>query len=394
MATASPTLLALPVTETPPHQTAPYVPRTSSILRVVTAGNVTKVWMPDKQTGTRLVCLSSSNEDAAAPLRVSSSTPSIPSGRRIHSIMATTGNTSGEAQLASDDLGNVYVLGAGEEPDVKRTRVEGAATGSASLQWSLTLGARDHLPQRGCLPAYGTPSGWVGLRSFGALMGCSREHFLDTRIFDMDRGTIVKTIQHMHGPTASTSVQGLGDNIGVFAEGPLLSAFDVRVPTARAAINRSSLPIAASFTHVVDLGPQRPHEVATCSSDRSVIIWDVRNWTRAVTLSAVLKHATMSATPLQGGKYLVCSGIDSEVRVCSTTPPPPAPKQQAASATGDTESLPPVSSFRNRISETEHCESTWHGTWASDAEGSTAVGMAITGETYVARACAVKPSAL
>jgi WD40 repeat protein len=361
-----------------PPPTAPYVPRTSAILHaaVDSESSVVSVWMPDKCSGRQLVRVSSGVAGAAPS--VTSSTSAIPSSRRIHSVAMST---SGVA-LVSDDIGNVFQLDASNESAAKRHRTEGSTPSPHALQWNVALRASAHAPQRGCLPAYGTGGGWVGLISLTpSLAVCSREHFLDSRIFDSETSAIVKSIQHMHGPTALTTVPALGVNTVVFAEGPLLASYDVRLPSAKSATNRSSLPVSAAFSHVVDLGPQRPHEIATCSSDRSVIIWDVRNWTRVTTLSAVLKYSTMSAAPIAGGAFLVCSGVDSEVRVCSTAPISGKSHQQPV----DPESAPVVSSFRNRVNETEHCESTWHGAWTSDVTGSVAVGMAITGEVYVAR---------
>ncbi|CUG92914.1 Hypothetical protein, putative [Bodo saltans] len=405
LGSASPSLLAFTsspsaaTTSSHPPSTAPYVPRTSAILHASVRDSsavVVDVWMPDKRTGQQLVRVtttgpSSTGGGVTAAPTVTSSTATIPSNRRIHAMtmpIAASGIT-----LVADDIGNVFQLKTEDESIAKRHRTENAASTSThhAQQWTLSLSASQHAPQRGCLPAYGAAGGWVGLLAQGDSQAiCSREHFLDSRIFDTEISAIVKSIQHMHGPTALTAVTALGSNSVVFAEGPLLAAYDSRLPSAKSAVNRSSLPVAAAFSHVVDLGPQRPHEIATCSSDRSVIIWDVRNWTRVTTLSAVLKYATMSTTPLSGGKFLVCSGVDSEVRVCSTAPIVGKAQQQQP-IDSEATTIPAVSSFRNRVNETEHCESTWHGSWTSDATGSVAIGMAITGEVYVARSI-VAPS--
>lgn len=371
----------------PQPPTAPFVPRTSNILQLdKTEDDSIRAWMPDKVAGTRMLCVVSgpSLGGGGSPVgpKVVMSTQRIPSDRRIHSVISSSCTRA--TIMAADDLGNVYSLSRPTasptgEPSLKRLRSE------EGDGWRTVISASDQMPQRGCLPVYGMPGGWVGLHhgAGGPTMCCTREHFMDTRVFDVEVGSIVKSIYHMSAPTSTASVVGLNQNAFLCAEGPLLACYDVRTPAVRSAVHRVTLP-SGFFSHVVALGEERSNEVATCSSDRSVIIWDVRNWTRVTTLPAVLKHATMSSTPLSGGRFLVCSGVDSEVRVCTTTPSSTVPTKHATNAHSSSEECgASVSSFRNRINDTEHCESTWHGAWCS--LGNTAVGMAITGEFYYAQ---------
>jgi hypothetical protein len=376
-----------------PVPSAPYVPRTSNILLLDRDDATATVWMPDTLTGTRLVSLQGVLDTSP---RAQTVTEAIPSRRRLHCVMqpASSGGDclNGDMKLVADDIGNVYSLMAKasttEASPLKRLRTECEATVSSHAGWNLVVGAQDHLPDRGCLPAYGSGGGWVGLHGIGRSLVCTREHFLDSRVVDAERGAVVKSIRHMHAPMGVTSTESMSGNSFVCAEGPLLNLYDMRTSaTTNAASHRCTLP-SASFSHVVALGAQRPHEIATCQTDRSIILWDVRNWTRVATVPAVLKYATASLASLEGGSSLLCAGVDSEVRIVSTIPvvAPSAgkhsnnPSDVEAKAEQATDA--PPSSFRNRINETEHCESTWHGTWSSF--GKLAVGMAITGEVYKA----------
>ncbi|KPI84295.1 hypothetical protein ABL78_6662 [Leptomonas seymouri] len=167
-----------------------------------------------------------------------------------------------------------------------------------------------------------------------------------------------------------------------------------------------------------------PFEVA-CAVDRALCVYDLRKFNRLFTSSSVLKYVIGGVTPVAGGRGIVCTGIDSEVRLVplyekasgatgevlslaaramaqpqkkrqrSDTPKntegasksADASRGAAPSSAFDVDAMGPGGTFRTRLSTSVSCTSVWQGGWVStqNLNSVAAVGVSLDGEVLLAQ---------
>jgi len=385
----------------------PFVPKTSQVLRAYrdVETDAMRVLMPDSVHGTSLCVLEEPLDDGATaharvPSLVAATSTAVPSGQRIHAVSLLPVATG--APVVADSSGSVFLwrtfdsdvkdftdcdeeVDSGTNKSKKRRRLDESTVAtphSAGATWATVVDAAASVPCRGAYPTFGSMGGWIGMVSSSSHLIVAREHFMDIRHVDIATGAVVQQFRTTHAASGLCSSPLTGGSVILVSEGPLVSLFDLRT-SSRVAAHRQSFP-SGRVHNVCSLPSSLDQHIAVCCEDRSVSIWDIRSWGRHVKLYAnVLKHAVMnvaaatlqpsSASSSLSTSSLVCSGMDSEVRVLrfseadvssngTTKKLSSTAKASTSTATHET---PPVSTFRSRIDEAVHCDTTWLGGWAA-----------------------------
>ncbi|KAG5467159.1 hypothetical protein CUR178_00800 [Leishmania enriettii] len=321
--------------------------------------------------------------------------------------------------------------------------------------------------------------GWAGLTALQSSLTCGaalqlvsvREFYHDVRLIDPTRQTVVRTYSTTHAPTGvlCPSVQAAPHCVLV-VEGCLATLYDVRCPSAVVSLGevyeaqaewRAAKDSAAAETdkqgdhgdeggeqangkgpassigaaqsapapplvpgrltstvgQVRDVcGTANSFEVA-CAVDRALCVYDLRKFNRLFTFSSVLKYVVGGVTSVAGGRGVVCTGIDAEVRLISLHDKSDAAGTETLSLAarvaaqaqrkkqqrGDTHtsvaqrsrvdgeanasSVGPGGTFRTRLSTSVSCTTVWQGAWvtACNGGGAAAVGLSVDGEVFLAQ---------
>ncbi|KAL7702653.1 hypothetical protein N2W54_006568 [Lotmaria passim] len=315
--------------------------------------------------------------------------------------------------------------------------------------------------------------GWAGLAALSTdnaatpQLVSAREFYHDVRVLDPVQREVVRVYSTSHPPTGllCPSMEAT-PHCALVTEGCLATLFDVRCPSAVlslgevyaaqaewAAARAEKAPQESSATSAEEpaapgargiapaaappppapplvpgrltstvgqvrdvCGTSNPFEVA-CAVDRALCVYDLRKFSRLFTSSNVLKYVVAGVTAVAGGRGVVCTGIDSEVRLvplhekgdtaataaealslagrvvaqaqkkkqCSNT----LKKAEASSSSSgiDVDSIGPGGTFRTRLSTSVSCTSVWQGGWVSTQNlgGMAAVGVSIDGEVFLAQ---------
>ncbi|KAG5466632.1 hypothetical protein LSCM1_00797 [Leishmania martiniquensis] len=326
----------------------------------------------------------------------------------------------------------------------------------------------------------GTP-GWAGLTALQASPTCRaalqlvsvREFFHDVRLIDPTRQAVVRTYSTTHAPTGvlCPSVQAAPHCVLV-VEGCLATLYDMRCPSAvvslgevyqaqaewRAAKDGAAVEteergsrdnergeqangkgptrgiaaaspapapplipgrLTSTAGQVRDIcGTANSFEVA-CAVDRALCVYDLRKFNRLFTSSNVLKYVIGGVTSVAGGRGVVCTGIDAEVRLISlhdkadataveelslaarvATQAQRKKQQQQRNSThvsavqlsktgreANGGAVGPGGTFRTRLSTSVSCTTVWQGGWVTvcNGGGAAAVGLSVDGEVFLAQ---------
>lgn len=385
----------------------------------------------------------------------------VPSSAGISSLLSSAesyGSESPQNELqrgssifVSDIHGNIFrakYLSCDDDgaPPSVRARTEGKEPPRGTWEWSSLVPAACAIPtslnglsggkQEWYETSRGMP-GWAGLawmESTGSsgektTLVSLREFYQDARIVDVEVGKVVTMYGTTHPPTGLHTPAAIPSTF-IAAEGVLCTLFDTRCPSAvmtwensispeewrnaQALATPSASLVKNRLTSICGVvrdvcATSNPMEIAACV-DRALCVYDLRKFSRTFTSSNVLKYNIASITPLREGSCIVCSGIDSELRLVplswkETTTETVSSNVNKEKKVGNAESKEKNSSakvnsnkveqkleslsgtFRTRLNDSIRCESTWQGGWVTSVNenGAAAVGISATGELFMAQ---------
>ncbi|CAD2214643.1 hypothetical protein ADEAN_000209400 [Angomonas deanei] len=394
------------------------IPKTAKPYLYAEGTDVNHLITPDGKSGTH-ICFGEGT--GTQSWSWSAATSPIPSAQRIVSIVR-----SAESYLVSDGKGSICRLSASEEPPHKKNKRDNGTSHASSekeYMWEEIVSASqtpsgdgsgtDSFAALFAKTSYGGP-GWSGLaRALNpSHLVNSRQYYGDVRLVDVEQKSVVRSYGTSHPSTGivdftQSNTQELLHCVLV-AEGCLATLYDVRCASAVLTLDEvRSVAEDESLRERLGghIGPAVPGRLTSTSGrisdvcalptassaweghevvlaiDRAVCVYDVRKFTKQFTSSNVLKYVVNSVALTANGTEVVCSGIDSEVRVI----PIQRSKEKVKPQKGSEDDGALGGTFRTRIDSSMACETSWCGGWVTSENGVSAIGLSTANEVFIAK---------